>query len=76
MFFSYYTTGAVMQYHYTQFKNKLAAMTWDQLDAMFEQYVEIESRSVEDELKQEMIAHELDTREATDSLEIVCRNAN
>ena len=60
-----------MHYYYTQFKNKLAAMTWDQLEAMFEQYQEMQSTSVEDEIRQEMIAHELDAREADDDYERV-----
>lgn len=60
-----------MHYYYKQFKNKLAAMTWDQLEAMFEQYQEMQSRSVEDEIRQEMIAHELDAREADDDYERV-----
>ena len=60
-----------MHYHYKQFKNKLTAMTWDQLEAMFEQYQEMQSRSVEDEIRQEMIAHELDAREAEDEYERV-----
>jgi hypothetical protein len=60
-----------MHYYYKQFKNKLAAMTWDQLEAMFEQYQEMQSRSVEDEIRQEMIAHELDAREAEDEFERV-----
>jgi hypothetical protein len=55
-----------MHYYYKQFKNKLAAMSWEQLEAMFEQYSEMQSRSVGDELKLEMIAIELDTREADD----------
>jgi len=55
-----------MHYHYNQFKNKLAAMSWEQLEAMFKQYSEMQSRSVGDELKLEMIAIELDTREADD----------
>jgi hypothetical protein len=53
-------------HYYKQFKNKLAAMSWEQLEAMFEQYSEMQSRSVGDELKLEMIAIELDTREADD----------
>ena len=60
-----------MHYYYKQFKNKLTAMTWDQLEAMFEQYQEMQSRSVEDEIRQEMIAHELDAREADDDYERV-----
>lgn len=60
-----------MHYHYKQFKNKLAAMSWEQLEAMFEQYSEMQSRSVGDELKLEMIAIELDTREADDDFERV-----
>jgi hypothetical protein len=60
-----------MHYYYKQFKNKLAAMTWDQLEAMFEQYQEMQSRSVEDEIRQEMIAHELDAREADEDYERV-----
>jgi hypothetical protein len=60
-----------MHYHYNQFKNKLAAMSWEQLEAMFEQYSEMQSRSVGDELKLEMIAIELDTREADDDFERV-----
>lgn len=60
-----------MHYHYKQFKQKLAAMSWEQLEAMFEQYQEMESRSIEDELRQEMIAHELDAREAEDEFERV-----
>jgi hypothetical protein len=60
-----------MHYHYNQFKNKLAAMSWEQLEAMFEQYSEMQSRSVGDELKLEMIAIELDTREADDEFERV-----
>ena len=47
----------------TNYQNYLATRTCEQLNAMFEQYSEIESRSVGDELKQEMIAHELDARE-------------
>lgn len=46
-------------------------MTWDQLEAMFEQYQEMQSRSIDDEIKQEMIAHELDAREAEDEFERV-----
>jgi hypothetical protein len=60
-----------MHYNYNQFKNKLAAMSWEQLEAMFEQYSEMQSRSVGDELKLEMIAIELDTREADDDFERV-----
>jgi hypothetical protein len=60
-----------MHYHYKQLKNKLAAMSWEQLEAMFEQYSEMQSRSVGDELKLEMIAIELDTREADDDFERV-----
>ena len=60
-----------MHYHYKTFKNKLAAMTWEQLEAMFEQYQEMQSRSVDDEIRQEMIAHELDAREAEDEFERV-----
>jgi len=60
-----------MHYHYKQFKNKLAAMSWEQLEAMFEQYQEMQSRSIEEELRQEMIAHELDAREAEDEFERV-----
>ena len=60
-----------MHYHYKQFKNKLAAMSWEQLEAMFEQYQEMQSRSIEDEIRQEMIAHELDAREAEDEFERV-----
>jgi hypothetical protein len=58
-------------HYYKQFKNKLAAMSWEQLEAMFEQYSEMQSRSVGDELKLEMIAIELDTREADDDFERV-----
>ena len=65
-----------MHYYYKQFKNKLAAMTWDQLEAMFEQYQEMQSRSVEDEIRQEMIAHELDAREAEDEFERVRYDIN
>lgn len=46
-------------------------MSWEELEAMFEQYIEMESRSIEDELRQEMIAHELDAREAEDEFERV-----
>jgi hypothetical protein len=46
-------------------------MSWEQLEAMFEQYSEMQSRSVGDELKLEMIAIELDTREADDDFERV-----
>lgn len=46
-------------------------MTWEQLEAMFEQYQEMQSRSIEDEIRQEMIAHELDAREADDDYERV-----
>lgn len=46
-------------------------MSWEQLEAMFEQYQEMQSRSIEDELRQEMIAHELDAREAEDEFERV-----
>ena len=60
-----------MQYQFKSFRNKLAAMTWEQLEAMFEQYQEMQSRSVDDEIKQEMIAHELDAREAEDEYERV-----
>ena len=60
-----------MQYQFKSFRNKLAAMTWEQLEAMFEQYQEMQSRSVNDEIKQEMIAHELDAREAEDEYERV-----
>ena len=60
-----------MHYHFKTFKNKLAAMSWEQLEALFEQYSEMESRSVGDELKLEMIAIELDTREANDDFERV-----
>jgi hypothetical protein len=60
-----------MHYHYKTFKNKLAAMSWDQLEALFEQYSEMESRSVGDELRLEMIAIELDTREADNEFERV-----
>ena len=38
-------------------------MSWEQLEALFEQYQEMQSRSIDDEIKQEMIAHELDARE-------------
>ena len=60
-----------MHYHYKQFKSKLAAMSWEQLEALFEQYNEMESKSVDDEIKQEMIAHELDAREDNDDFERV-----
>ena len=60
-----------MHYHYKQFKSKLAAMSWEQLEALFEQYNEMESRSDDDEIKQEMIAHELDAREDNDDFERV-----
>lgn len=60
-----------MHHLYKTFKNKLAAMSWEQLEAMFEQYQEMQSRSVSDEIKLEMIAIELDTREADDEFERV-----
>ena len=60
-----------MQYQFKSFRNKLTAMTWEQLEAMFEQYQEMESRSIGDEIRQEMIAHELDAREAEDEFERV-----
>jgi len=60
-----------MHYQFKTFKNKLAAMSWEQLEALFEQYSEMESRSVGDELRLEMIAIELDTREADDDFERV-----
>ena len=60
-----------MQYQFKSFRNKLTAMTWEQLEAMFEQYQEMESRSIGDEIRQEMIAHELDAREAEDEYERV-----
>jgi len=53
-----------MNNHYKTFKNKITAMVWEELDALFEQYNEMESRSVGDELRLEMIAIDLDTREA------------
>ena len=65
------TKEVVMYYRYKQFKNKLAAMSWEELEAMFEQYQEMESRSVSDEIKQEMIAQELDLREADDVSEMM-----
>jgi hypothetical protein len=61
-------------YYDKTFKNKLAAMSWEQLEAMFEQYSEMESRSVLDEIKLEMIAHELDAREADEDLKWECYN--
>ena len=51
-----------MQPRYKSFRDKLAAMNWEQLEALFEQYNEMESRSIDDEIKQEMIAHELDAQ--------------
>ena len=60
-----------MQPRYKSFRDKLAAMNWEQLEALFEQYNEMESRSIDDEIKQEMIAHELDVREAHDDYERV-----
>lgn len=60
-----------MHHLYKTFKNKLAAMSWEQLEALFEQYSEMESRSVHDEIKLEMIAHELDAREADEEFERV-----
>lgn len=60
-----------MHHLYKTFKNKLAAMSWEQLEAMFEQYSEMQSRSVSDEIKLEMIAIELDAREAEEEFERV-----
>ena len=51
-------------------------MSWEQLEAMFEQYQEMQSRSIEDEIRQEMIAHELDAREAEDEFERVRYDIN
>ena len=47
---------------YELFKNKLDAMSVAELEAMFDQYDEMESRSVNDEIKQEMIAQAIDER--------------
>lgn len=60
-----------MQYQFKSFRNKLASMSWNELEAMFEQYQEMESRSIGDEIRQEMIAHELDARESEDEFERV-----
>ena len=47
---------------YELFKSKLDAMTVLELEALFEQYDEMESRSPTDEIKQEMIAQAIDER--------------